>query len=124
MTNLDTRTVNRDSFFLLAPVRHCGSSAGAQMKIRNLSAGGAMAEGAMIAQRGDAVEVELRNLGWVTGLVAWTHDNRFGIAFTRPIDAALARSHGQSGTADHSAIIARRPPVTDRQTDPAKVRAI
>jgi hypothetical protein len=61
-------------------------------KIRNLSAGGLMAEGDMRVLRGEKIEVALRNLGWVEGVVAWVQDNRFGVAFLSEIDPKLARS--------------------------------
>ena len=36
-----------------------------------ISSGGVMAEGNMRIQRGDAISLELRNIGWVDGNVAW-----------------------------------------------------
>lgn len=92
MSNLDTRQVNRDSLFLLAHVRLVGQVEGARVKVRNLSAGGMMAEGEMKVSRGSLVEVELRNIGWVEGSVAWKQDDRFGIAFVEEIDPKLARA--------------------------------
>ena len=81
MSNVDTRQVNRDSLFLLAHVRVDGQPAVSRVKVRNLSPGGMMAEGDAKVVRGTLVAVELRNLGWVEGSVAWKQDNRFGIAF-------------------------------------------
>ena len=124
MTNLDTRTVNRDSLFLLANVRLRESGDARQLKMRNLSAGGAMAEGKMAVARGAEIEVELRNLGWVPGVVAWTQDDRFGISFLQPIDPALARSQPAHSGPNASGVIARRPVWTDISRDPGKVRAI
>ncbi|MFC3098221.1 PilZ domain-containing protein [Alteraurantiacibacter palmitatis] len=92
MNNVDTRQVNRDSLFLLAQLRIDGSEELYRVKVRNLSAGGMMAEGHVLVERGQLVAVELRNIGWVKGSVAWKQDERFGIAFVAEIDPARARA--------------------------------
>lgn len=92
MSNVDTRQVGRDSLFLLAQVRVDGQDTAGRVKVRNLSSGGMMAEGDVKVMRGARVEVELRNLGWVEGTVAWCQDNRFGIAFVDDIDPKVARA--------------------------------
>ena len=92
MSNVDTRQVNRDSLFLLAQVRVDGQPETYRIKVRNLSAGGMMAEGQARVMRGALVQVELRNLGWVEGSVAWKQDDRFGIAFVDEIDPAVVRA--------------------------------
>lgn len=98
MSNVDTRQVNRDSLFLLAQLRIEGRDETYRVKVRNLSAGGMMAEGDARVMRGSLVEIELRNIGWVEGTVAWRQDNRFGIAFVEEIDPKRARAQvpGQS----------------------------
>ena len=101
MSNVDTRQVNRDSLFLLAQVRVDGHEEVARVKVRNLSAGGMMAEGEAKVVRGSLVGVELRNIGWVEGSVAWKQDTRFGIAFVDEIDPAVVRAPGgASGQAE------------------------
>lgn len=92
MSNVDTRQVGRDSLFLLAQVRVDGQENAARVKVRNLSAGGMMAEGDVRVMRGAHVSVELRNVGWVEGSVAWKQDNRFGIAFAEEIDPRIVRA--------------------------------
>ncbi|BBC71618.1 pilus assembly protein PilZ [Altererythrobacter sp. B11] len=92
MSNVDTRQVNRDSLFLLAQLRVDGQDGLHRVKVRNLSSGGMMAEGDARVMRGSLVAVELRNIGWVEGTVAWKQDNRFGIAFVEEIDPKLARA--------------------------------
>jgi hypothetical protein len=92
MSNVDTRQVNRDSLFLLAQVRVAGQDGVHRVKVRNLSAGGMMAEGDVKVTRGAGVGVELRNIGWVDGTVAWKQEDRFGIAFAEEIDPILARA--------------------------------
>jgi len=118
----DTRQVNRDSLFLLAQLRVDGDDPEHRVKIRNLSAGGAMAEGEVKVMRGAHVSVELRNIGWVDGFVAWKQDNRFGIAFAQEIDPKLVRSPVTGGPDQ------RRTPYTRTHTtetpNPAKLRKI
>jgi len=92
MNNVDTRQVNRDSLFLLAQLRVDGQDQTYRVKVRNLSAGGMMAEGAVQVARGQLVQVELRNIGWVQGSVAWKQEDRFGIAFMDEIDPTSARA--------------------------------
>ncbi|MBB3861977.1 hypothetical protein GGQ88_003267 [Novosphingobium hassiacum] len=92
MTEMDHRQLGRDSLFLLAEVRLVGTEVEHRVKVRNLSVGGMMAEGDMKVLRGTRVEVNLRNIGWVEGAVAWIQDNRFGIAFVEDVDPKLARA--------------------------------
>ena len=103
MSNVDTRQVNRDSLFLLAQLRVDGHSEMSRVKVRNLSAGGMMAEGEAKVMRGSLVAVELRNLGWVEGSVAWKQDNRFGIAFVNEIDPGVVRAPAASQAPDFDA---------------------
>lgn len=92
MTQSNNRQDGRDSLFLLADLRKVGVEAEYRLKIRNLSAGGMMVEGPVAVMRGDEVEVNLRNLGWVRGVVAWIQDSRFGVAFIEEIDPKAARA--------------------------------
>ena len=85
------RELDRDSLFLKASLRFVDGDDCGEVRIRNLSAGGLMAEAPVIAKRSDRVEMELRNIGRVTGYVAWVAQGRFGIAFDHPIDPKLAR---------------------------------
>lgn len=91
MTGVETRSVTRDSLFLLADLRVEQAAEVHRVRVRNLSDGGMMAEGNLRVQRGHRVEVELRNIGAVCGSVAWVQDNRFGIAFDEEIDSQEAR---------------------------------
>lgn len=102
MSNIDTRQVDRDSLFLLAQLRVDGRDETYRVKVRNLSAGGMMAEGEVKVMRGARVEVELRNLGWIDGTVAWKQDNRFGIAFVDEIDPKRARAQISGSTVNRS----------------------
>jgi hypothetical protein len=91
MTGVETRSVARDSLFLLADVRVEQSAEIFRVRVRNLSDGGMMGEGQLRVQRGHRVSVELRNIGAVGGTVAWVQDNRFGVAFDQEIDSQKAR---------------------------------
>ena len=91
MTGLETRNVSRDSLFLLANIRVEQNGDQHRVRVRNLSDGGMMGEGAMPVARGNRVEVELRNIGVVMGSVAWVQDQRFGIAFDEEVDSQRAR---------------------------------
>jgi hypothetical protein len=88
----DNRHLNRDSLFLMADMRVDGEDAEHRIKVRNLSAGGMMGEGRVRVARGKGVAVNIRNIGWVEGTVAWVQDERFGVAFIDEIDPKLARA--------------------------------
>jgi hypothetical protein len=91
MTGVETRSVSRDSLFLLASVRVEQQSEEHRVRVRNLSDGGMMGEGPLRVQRGNRVEIELRNIGKIGGSIAWVQDQRFGIAFDEEIDSQQAR---------------------------------
>ena len=80
----------RDSLFLAAKLSVDGGEP-VEVRVRNLSEGGLMAEGAPPAPIGAAVTVELRNLGAVPGKVAWYTEDRAGIAFDIAVDPQRAR---------------------------------
>lgn len=96
MNQGDNRQLARDSLFLMADLRVDGLDGDFRIKVRNLSAGGMMGEGNVRVVRGTVVSVNIRNIGWVEGSVAWVQDNRFGVAFREDIDPRMAR--GQSAT--------------------------
>lgn len=92
MSVVDTRNISRDSLFLLAEIRPDGSASEFRVKVRNLSAGGMLAEGFVPVVPGIRLKIFLRNIGWVDGCVAWVQENRFGIAFDREINPKLVRA--------------------------------
>jgi hypothetical protein len=96
MTGVDTRSVARDSLFLLADIRVEQGTEVHRVRVRNLSDGGMMGEGNLRVQRGHRLTIQLRNIGAVVGTVAWVQDDRFGIAFDDEIDSAQARRPLQS----------------------------
>jgi hypothetical protein len=104
MTGVETRSVARDSLFLLADIRVEHKAEAHRVRVRNLSDGGMMGEGQLRVQRGHRVSVELRNIGAVAGTVAWVQDNRFGVAFDEEVDSQMARRPLQ-GTEDPAAVV-------------------
>lgn len=100
--DMDHRQVGRDSLFLMADIRVEGEAGDHRVKVRNLSARGMMAEGGVRVRSGVPVAVNLRNIGWVEGKVAWIQDNRFGIAFANAIDPILARGPATPGQGEHT----------------------
>ena len=92
------RNEARDSLFLMADFRVAGSPDVTQVRVRNLSAGGLMAEIANGLELGLQVEFDVRGIGWVPGKVAWSAAGRVGIAFDRVIDPMLARKPVGNGT--------------------------
>jgi hypothetical protein len=105
MTGVETRSVARDSLFLLADIRVEQSQDVHRVRVRNLSDGGMMGEAQLRVQRGNRVSIELRNIGAVNGTVAWVQDNRFGIAFDEEIDSQKARRPLQTGEELPGAVI-------------------
>lgn len=84
----------RESMLLMAELRSLGDPAGTppiQIRVRNLSAGGLMAEAPRWLVPGERVEVNLRGVGPVTAIVAWAGNGRFGLSFDRSIDPKATR---------------------------------
>jgi len=121
MANVETRQVDRDSLLLIAQVRIAGGEAEYRVKVRNLSAGGMMAEGEAPVARGVPVSVGLRNVGWVQGSVAWKQDDRFGIAFVEEIDPKEARAPVPTGVPDLSSPRFPRPPLDSYSANLRKI---
>jgi hypothetical protein len=92
MSESEHRQITRDSLFVLADLRIDGLDGEYRVKVRNLSAGGMMAEGDVKVVRGMLVSINIRNVGWTEGTVAWVQESRFGIAFRDEIDPKVARA--------------------------------
>ena len=108
MDDSELRQITRDSLFVMADLRIDGIEGEHRIRVRNLSSGGMMAEGTFNVQRGQVVWINVRNIGWVEGAVAWVQDTRFGIAFRDEIDPRVARA---TATADDSTPRFVRPPL-------------
>lgn len=91
------RQRQRDSLFLSAQLRLDGEAKVRDVRVRNLSEGGLMAELDRTVETGTPVTLEMRGLGELTGRVAWCTRGRMGIAFDAPIDPARARKPVGSG---------------------------
>jgi hypothetical protein len=84
------RRPNRDSMFLSARLWIGPEDAG-DVRIRNLSERGLMAELAQSLEPGTEIAVELRGVGRVSGRVAWSAAGRIGVALDHEIDPTMAR---------------------------------
>lgn len=104
---MEHRQIERDSLFVMADFRIDGIPGEHRIKVRNLSAGGLMGEGPVRVARGAVAYVNIRNIGWTEGTVAWVQDNRFGMAFRDEIDPKLARA--PVGTGQHTPRYVRTP---------------
>ena len=91
------RSMDRDSLFLKAVLRFPNTKAEHEVRIRNVSAGGLMAEIPTDALRGEPVEIKLRSIGWVSGHIVWVTARRVGIAFDHPINPKGARKPANAG---------------------------
>lgn len=96
MSSVDTREVERDSLLMMAELTTLGEPT-TKIKVRNLSEGGMMGEGALSLQPGQKIVVSLRNVGLVTGRVAWVRTPKFGVRFDHPVDPKLARTQVYGG---------------------------
>ena len=102
------RAKARDSHFLVADLRIAGWAGPLQVRVRNLSPGGLMAEYPHPLEIGRVIEIKLRGVGKVTGQVAWTAAGRIGVAFDNPIDPLQARKP----------VVAQKAPVKDKPIKP------
>lgn len=109
MSANDHRQITRDSLFVMADLRIDGIEGDHRIRVRNLSAGGLMAEGGPAVQRGQMAWVNVRNIGWVEGSVAWVQDNRFGVAFREDIDPLVARAPTAAASNDSTPRFVRPP---------------
>ena len=87
----DNRRHGRDSLFLVAELRLERDGPPYEVKLRNISDSGVMAEGSMRVSRGTRVYIDLHNIGMVAGHVAWAAGDRCGIAFDEPIRSSLVQ---------------------------------
>lgn len=91
MTAAEQRTSPRDRILLLARLRVEGEAEICAIRIRDLSAGGMRAQFSGRPLGHTKVAVEIRNLGWVEGRVAWQDADTIGVRFAELIDPEKAR---------------------------------
>ena len=85
------RRDRRDSMFLKSAVVCDRIGPAFSVVVRNVSAGGLLADSEAALDVGDQVRVTLRNVGAITGRIVWVQSGRFGMSFDRTIDPQLAR---------------------------------
>jgi hypothetical protein len=102
----------------MAELRLDGQDHEHRVKVRNLASRGLMAEGNVSVTRGSVVWLNLRNAGWVEGIVAWVQDNRFGVAFQTEIDPKAVRA-APPPASDAESLIVRRPGTPARYREPS-----
>ena len=92
------RPRKRDSLFLTARLTFVGTPDSHEVRVRNLSEGGMMAEVDRVVDAATPVTLDLRGIGEVSGKIAWCTEGRVGIAFDHPIDPKKARKPVGQGT--------------------------
>jgi len=88
----------RQNLLLMANVCLRGSEA-CRVRVRNISSGGVKVLGPLVPYAGEAVRIELPNLGWLRGKVAWTSGEEFGIQLYSQIDPLVVRQPVTGGYA-------------------------
>lgn len=125
MSAVETRHIERDSLLVMADLRIDGHEDEHKVKVRNLSAGGMMAESQLSVVRGTRLSANLRNVGWIEGTVAWVQDNRFGIAFASEIDPMAVRAPSNDGDdPDRARFVRPANYIPDHLQDKSRIRKI
>lgn len=106
------REAMRDSLFLVATLRRMSDDSERTVRVRNLSAGGMMADCAEDFGRGEPVTITMRGVGEVMGQVAWRSVDKIGVAFDTQIDPKRARK--PVGVAESNVPSHIRQPLTRR----------
>ena len=128
----DQRAHRRDTMLLKTTMRIAGRFESLAFRVRNLSATGLMGESAMDVPPGTHVSVDLRNIGTVSAVVAWSTGGRFGLAFHEQIDPRLVRQEisamalNPSPSPENVDLLVRRPLVLGKQPprDPHDIRMV
>ncbi len=81
----------RESIFFGASVLFKTTGEELPVRVRNISPGGMMIDCTLSAVIGDEIVADIKNVGKVSGRVAWAVASRMGIAFDREIDPGRAR---------------------------------
>ena len=126
----DQRSSARDALFLLALCQWPGLPDPVRVKVRNISAHGLMAEADFSPRRGQELTIELRNIGWVTGVVVWVEGKRFGVGLAQEINPKATRSAPmaiEQHIPENPDLLVRRPlavRLRDQGPDPERLRVI
>lgn len=81
----------RDSLFLQAQISRENGMGMGEVRVRNLSSWGLMAETKFALRVDDTIVVSLRGVGDVPARIVWAKGNRIGVAFAHEIDPRMAR---------------------------------
>jgi hypothetical protein len=82
----------RNSIFLAGKVSVEGVNGEHDVRVRNLSATGAMLECKLPVHRGQGISLETKGIGKVNGKVAWAVDGRIGVAFDQMVNPEDTKS--------------------------------
>ncbi|MDP1026263.1 PilZ domain-containing protein [Sphingomonas sp. KR1UV-12] len=93
----EQRTHLRAGMLLMAALRLGDETTTREVRIRNLSEQGLMAEPGEPVPVGIAVTLDLPGVGEVSGTVAWSAEGRIGVALARVIDIALVNAARSGG---------------------------
>lgn len=98
------RAGQRDSLLLMAHMTLGSESTPREVRVRNISEGGLMAELPVVVEIGSPVSLDLRGIGPTSGRIAWCTQGRVGVAFDRQIDPKLVRKPvgGGDSTPDYA----------------------
>ncbi len=88
---LESRQAIRHSVLFMAEIGRADGTLLGQVKIRNISSSGLMAETGLPFRVGEKVQVELRGIGSVAGTVVRRTTNKLALKFDLPIDPLLTR---------------------------------
>lgn len=116
MTNSgpEDRKYKRDSLFMSIMIAVPNLRSPVKVLIWNLSAGGMKIECDVPLESGASMEAHLRNIGFVTGTIAWREDRFYGVKFNRLINPNDMRApQGRQISAD-AEDFRRLPPVRTR----------
>jgi hypothetical protein len=91
-----SRSQPRASLFLAGRISVNRTGQSQDIRIRNLSAIGMMAECALRVVEGEAVAIDFKTIGRVPGTIAWIRDGKLGIRFDYEIDPEEARTQTKS----------------------------
>jgi PilZ domain len=103
------RGTKRDSMFVKATLHVKRTGHDIDIVIRNVSAGGMLADSAQMFAIGDQAVVTLRKIGAVPGRIVWVQAGRFGMAFDVAIDPQDVRK---------PVTVRTKPPVAPRRGIP------
>jgi len=92
MDGSEQRAHLRTGMLLMAGLRLGDDTAVREVRIRNLSEQGLMAEPGVPVPVGTSVSLDLPGVGEVAGTVAWSAEGRIGVALVRVIDIALVNA--------------------------------